>query len=234
MMFPATVKNVVGMEFVLIPAGRFQMGTNKDEVAKPVRAVTIPNPLYFGKFPVTQAQWMAVMGDNPSKFRGDDLPVERVGWDDCQTYIERLNALDPTYVHRLPSEAEWEYACRAGVKSDSAPSLLDVAWYARNALGKTHPVGLKKPNRFGLYDLRGNVWEWCRDLWFDNYRDAPTDGSAREDGEGKLRVLRGGSWDGHIYYSRATTRVQGRPTRLAPTVGFRLVLEARWVEGSND
>ncbi|MGA2034590.1 MAG: formylglycine-generating enzyme family protein, partial [Thermoguttaceae bacterium] len=162
-------------------------------------------PFYLGKHLVTQEQWQAVTGNNPSHFKGPKNPVETVSWDDCQQFLEKLNA-KAGRPHpagegefRLPTEAQWEYACRAGNTTrycfgDDDSALGEYAWYSANSGGKTHPVGEKKPNAWGLYDLHGNVWEWCRD-WYDSgyYAKSPTDdptGAAT----GSDRVLRGGSW----------------------------------------
>jgi formylglycine-generating enzyme required for sulfatase activity len=171
---PADFTNSIGMEFVLIPAGAFEMGSPSNEAGRddddgPIHQVTIKNAFYMGKYEVTQEQWRAVMGDNPSYFTGNDnLPVEQVSWDDVQEFIRKLNAKEGTDKYRLPSEAEWEYACRAGTTTrysfgDSESRLGEYAWYTDNSGSKTHPVGQKKPNPWGLYDMHGNVWEWVLD-----------------------------------------------------------------------
>src|SRR5436853_7544725 len=131
----------------------------------------------MGKYEVTQAQSEAVMGSNPSKFQGADLPVESVSWNDVQKFIQILNSHSRKYSYRLPTEAEWEYACRAGTAGDYAGKLDSMMWYGENSGGKTHPVGQKQSNAFGLYDMHGNVWEWCEDWYHENYNGAPTDGS---------------------------------------------------------
>ena len=133
----------------------------------------------MGRYEVTQAQWQAVMGNNPSNFKGcDQCPVETVSWDDAQEFIRKLNAQNDGYKYRLPSEAEWEYACRAGTTGDYAGNLDEMAWYGKNSGGKTHSVGQKQANGLGLYDMHGNVWEWVEDRYHHNYNRAPTDGSA--------------------------------------------------------
>jgi formylglycine-generating enzyme required for sulfatase activity len=175
------------MTFTLISAGDFYMGSEESGDEKPVHKVKINNPFYLGIYPVTQREWKAVMDDNPSYFKGDDMPVEQVSWDDVQEFIKKLNEKEGTDRYRLPSEAEWEYACRVGTTSrysfgDDESKLGDYAWYDDNSGDKTHPVGQKKPNSWGLYDMHGNVWEWVQDKWHDSYGGAPTDGSAWESG----------------------------------------------------
>jgi formylglycine-generating enzyme required for sulfatase activity len=162
--------NSIGMEFVKIPAGEFQMGSEEHSCGNPVHRVNIPEAFYMGKYPVTQKQWKAVMGNNPSHFKGDDRPVEYVSWYDVLGFVEKLNELEGTDKYRLPSEAEWEYACRAGTTTrysfgDSEAKLRKYGWYDGNSRRETHPVGKKKPNPWGLYDIHGNVWEWCQDKW---------------------------------------------------------------------
>ncbi|AKB48930.1 serine/threonine kinase [Methanosarcina sp. Kolksee] len=195
------------MEFLLILAGRFSMGSPSNEEGRydnegPVHKVTIKNPFYLGKYPVTQKQWKKIMDNNPSNFKGDDLPVESVSWNKVQEFIKRLNQTEETDMYRLPSEAEWEYTCRAGTTTrysfgDDESELDDYCWYSSYSTyeeldknrdkvlkeGKTHPVGQKKSNAWSLYDMHGNVWEWIQDRWHDNYEGAPSDGSAWEDGD---------------------------------------------------
>ena len=200
----------VTLDLVAIQGGTFWMGSPEGVGEKnehPRHQVTLA-PFLMGKYPVTQAQWQAVMGNNPSKFKGADRPVEQVSWNDCQEFVKTLNA-NPSYsplnqggqrgVFRLPTEAEWEYACRAGSDTiwhfgNDPTQLGKYAWFSDNSGGETHPVGQKSPNAFGLYDMHGNVWEWCADTWHENYNGAPTDGSAWERGDADWRVLRGGSW----------------------------------------
>ena len=194
----------IDMEFVLIPAGEFDMGSPSSEIGRydyegPVHHVTIPEPFYMSKYEVTQKQWRVVMGNNPSHFIGDDLPVEYVSWDDVQEFIRRLNEKEGIHKYRLPSEAEWEYAARAGTTTrysfgDDESELDEYGWYDENSNDETHPVGQKKPNPWGLYDMHGNVWEWVQDEWHDTYNGAPSDGSAWEDGSGTNRLVRSGSW----------------------------------------
>ena len=225
---PDTYTNSIGMEFVKIPAGEFMMGSNYGSDEDPVHKVTIEEPYYLGKFEVTQEQWREVMGNNPSSFEGDSHPVESVSWDDVQEFIEKLNELEGTNKYRLPSEAEWEYACRAGTTTsysfgDDNSKLGDYAWYDKNSGDKTHLVGQKKPNPWGLYDMHGNVWEWHQDEWHSDYDGAPLDGSAWEDGSSSSRVLRGGSWFSFAGYCRSANRFGNVPGFRSYYLGFRVL-----------
>nr|WP_242492664.1 formylglycine-generating enzyme family protein [Methanolobus psychrotolerans] len=217
------------MEFVLIPAGEFEMGSDDgDSDERPVHEVTIGKAYYLGKYEVTQEQWVEIMGNNPSRFKGDNNPVEQVSWNDVQEFVKKLNAKEGTDKYRLPSEAEWEYAARAGTTTrysfgDSESKLGDYAWYGGNSGDKTHPVGQKKPNPWGLYDMHGNVWEWCQDRWHDSYENAPTDGSAWEDGSSSGRVRRGGSWVSDARYCRSASRNGSNPDCSSDSIGFRLL-----------
>jgi formylglycine-generating enzyme required for sulfatase activity len=215
-----------GMEFVTIPAGEFRMGSeNGDDNEKPVHQVRLSRSFEMGKYEVTQAEWQAVMNNNPSHFKGEKLPVETVSWAAAQGFIERLNARDDGYVYRLPTEAEWEYACRAGSTGDYAGQLDEMGWYDGNAGGKTHPVGQKKPNAWGLYDLHGNVWEWCQD-WLDKYPSAAvTDPIGLNTGSG--RVFRGGSWNYTAADCRSANRLGFSPGDGFYYLGFRLVRTAK-------
>jgi len=245
--------NSIGMKFTLIPAGEFYMGSEESDDEKPVHKVKINNPFYLGTYPVTQREWKAVMGDNPSDFKGDDLPVEGVSWHDVQKFIMKLNEKEGTDKYRLPSEAEWEYACRAGTTTrysfgDDESKLGDYGWYAENSgsrspkkgdffgydeddwsenrwKGKTHSVGQKKPNPWGLYDMHGNVWEWVQDEWHSSYDRAPTDGSAWESGDGAFRVYRGGSWFSYAGDCRSADRFHFVPRYRGFSLGFRLLWE---------
>jgi formylglycine-generating enzyme required for sulfatase activity len=216
-------------EMVGILAGSFTMGWVKDRdgeeisYAKPAHIVNLRH-FEIGKYPVTQAQWQAVMGDNPSYFKdgGDTCPVELVSWEEVQLFIQNLNALTGK-TYRLPSEAEWEYACRAGMnhRYSGSNNIEQAAWYDGNSGGKTHPVGQKQANAFGLYDMSGNVWEWVQDSWHGNYEGAPSGGSAWED-SGTYRVLRGGSWYRNPLSSRAANRDGDSPAVRNGSIGFRL------------
>ncbi|MHC1599294.1 MAG: formylglycine-generating enzyme family protein [Candidatus Methanospirareceae archaeon] len=230
-----TVTNSIGMEFVLIPAGEFKMGSPSDEGDRysnegPVHHVTIEKAFYLGRYEVTQEEWQEVMGNNPSYFEGDNLPVEMVSWDDVQEFIKKLNKKEGTDKYRLPSEAEWEYACRAGTTTrysfgDSESKLGDYAWYDGNSGSKTHPVGKKKPNSYGLYDMHGNVWERVQDKYHSDYDSAPTDGSAWESRDGAYRVFRGGCWNFLARCCRSSARSYYGPSDRYYRVGFRLLEE---------
>lgn len=229
--------NSIGMKFALIPAGEFEMGSPLDGAATrddegPVHRVKIEKAFYMGRYEVTQKEWREVMGNNPSRrFKGDDLPVGHVSWDDVQEFIQKLNEKEGTDKYRLPSEAEWEYACRAGTTTrysfgDSESKLGDYAWYDDNSGNKPHPVGMKLPNPWGLYDMHGNVWEWVQDKWYRNYDGAPTDGSAWESGAwesalGADRVIRGGGCWGSCLSS---FRTYANP-HYRRVEGFRLLKE---------
>lgn len=224
---PASVTNRIGLTLVLIPPGSFMMGSTSADDEQPVHQVSIGAPFYLGKYEVTQAQWVAVMGSNPSEFKGADQPVEHVTWEDAQAFIRKLNALDDGFEYRLPTEAEWEYACRAGTTGDFAGDLDALGWYEANSQGRTHPVGQKQPNKFGLYDMHGNVWEWCADMAPETYQGAPRDGSAwLSAGSGK-RILRGGSWDHDSNHARSAYRHWFSPNHHTHGIGFRVAAVPR-------
>jgi len=215
-------------DMVSIEGGSFQMGTEDYDKCKPVHPVTIPN-FKIAKYPITQAQWRAVMGSDPPelKFKGcDDCPVERVSWNDCKEFIEKLNELTGQDF-RLPSESEWEFAARGGTKSEGflyagSNNIEEVAWYGGNSESKTHPVGGKKANELGLYDMSGNVWEWCEDDWHGTYDDAPNDGRAWvEPKKTNRRVLRGGSWIDYNDFCRSSIRDYYSPSLRNDYLGFR-------------
>ena len=200
---------------VRIPGGTFKMGNAGAEDEKPAHAVTLGD-FYLARTPVTQAQYQAVMGGNPSYFNGEDRPVENVSWEDTKEFCKRLSEqTNKTYT--LPSEAQWEYACRAGTvemyySGDSEGDLERAGWYVKNSDGQTHPVGKKAPNPFGLYDMHGNVWEWVEDDWHSNYDGAPADGGAWVD-EPRVgdRVGRGGSFGSGAGDCRSAVRLLVRP-----------------------
>lgn len=230
---PKTRTNQTGIEFILIPPGSFMMGsTNGGVTEQPVHQVTINYSFYMGKYEVTQAQWQAVMGNNPSNFKdcGGNCPVEQVSWDEAQKLIQRLNQTNDGYIYRLPTEAEWEYACRAGTTGDYAGNLSEMAWYSENSGNKTHAVGGKRPNDWGLADMHGNVWEWCEDWYHSSYDGAPSDGSAwLSGGERKYRVLRGGSWYVVASGLQSAFRYNSTPDYryVNVSIGFRLVAVVR-------
>ena len=220
--------------FVLIPAGEFMMGSeNGSGDEEPIHKVKISRPFEMGKCQVTQAQWRAVMmGDkwwaklmrnNPSRFEGANLPVESVSWDDAQEFIKKLNAKNDGYLYRLPTEAEWEYACRAGSTGDYAGDLEEMVWHSGNSAGKTHPVGEKKPNAWGLHDMHGNVWEWCMDWYSSDYYKQSPSVDPTGPSTGSYRVGRGGSWSYLALFCRSAYRNWFAPSVRTGILGFRLM-----------
>ncbi|MBI4556069.1 MAG: SUMF1/EgtB/PvdO family nonheme iron enzyme [Candidatus Hydrogenedentes bacterium] len=222
---PADPIGRLQQNMVLIPAGKFRMGSAEDDSEQPIRTVTL-GAFEIGATPVTQVQYEAVMEDNPSYFKGPDNPVERVSWDDAIAFCKKLSERTQEQF-TLPTEAQWEYACRAGSNTrycfgDSEKELPDYAWYRKNSEGHSHPVGRKKPNVWGLYDMHGNVWEWCYDLWHGNYKRAPRDGSAWLKPAGPYRALRHGSWGDGPMRCRSASRSYGTPGDRDTYVGFRV------------
>ena len=218
-------------EMIFVEGGTFDMGGNDEEKYDdeiPVHTVNVSS-FYIGKFPVTQVIWEEVMGENPSRFKGEQRPVERVSWNDIQEFIEKLNK-QTGKTFRLPSEAEWEFAARGGIHSEGylyagSDKLKEVGWYAENAGGQTHPVGLKMANELGIHDMSGNVWEWVEDQWHDNYKGAPQDGSPWVDrNKGANRVLRGGYWLNVARDCRVSCRNDYSPVYRNDYIGFRLAL----------
>jgi formylglycine-generating enzyme required for sulfatase activity len=235
---PRTHTNQAGIEFVLIPPGSFRMGSLRgDANEKPVHQVTIGQAFYMGKYVVTQAQWQSVMGTTTHQQHdkvagsyiivgeGDNYPMYFVSWEEATSFVQRLNAMNDGYSYRLPTEAEWEYACRAGTKGDYyADDVNDIGWSLGNSGDKTHAVGGKQPNAFGLYDMSGNVSEWCRDVYHDNYYGAPTNGSAWvSGGDSQKRVLRGGGWFDRAVYLRSAARFKDSLDYREYDIGFRVV-----------
>ncbi|MGA2257306.1 MAG: formylglycine-generating enzyme family protein [Thermoguttaceae bacterium] len=224
----------VKLEMVRIPAGEFMMGSpsaDKDarDEEKPQHRVRITKPYYLGTYLVTQEQWQAVMGNNPSHFTGPNSPVEEVSWDDCQQFLGKLNAKSRPGggKFQLPSEAQWEYACRAGSKTaysfgDDESGLGEYSWYMANANDKSQPVGQKKPNAFGLYDVHGNVGEWCQDWYGDGYYANSTADDPSGPTTGLTRVNRGGGWDRPARYCRSAFRSYYVPGFRLDFVGFRV------------
>lgn len=205
-------------EMMVVSPGSFQMGDAYNK-----HTVTFAQPFSIGKYEVTQAQWKVIMGFNPSQFAGcDDCPVENVSWDDAQHFIRRLNTRTGKQ-YRLPSEAEWEASCRGGEKHQYCGSddIHEIAWYGENSDGKSHPVGGKKANAFGLHDMSGNVWEWVEDGWHKTYDGAPVDGSAWP-GVDSSHVLRGGSWYYDPWIIDAADRNWNVPSFRYGTLGFRV------------
>ena len=223
-------------EMVVLPAGSFEMGSNENADEQPVHRVNVPSFL-IGKTEVTQGQWRAVMGSNPSRFSqcGDDCPVETVSCNEAQEFAQRLSQKTGRQ-YRLPSEAEWEYAARAGSNTrwswgDSHLQSGDYAWDISNSKGfnawfgqnKTQRVAQKIPNAFGLFDMHGNVWEWVQDCWHDNYTGAPVDAGAWTTGcSGSTRVLRGGSWIDYPSSLRSAIRYRYTPDIRSADGGLRL------------
>jgi formylglycine-generating enzyme required for sulfatase activity len=222
---------VTGMEFVWVPGGCFQMGSNNgggDE--KPIHKVCIDG-FWIGKYEVTQKQWGKIMNKNPSRFPegwfkiGGKYPVENVSWDDCQEFIRKLNA-ETSSEFRLPTEAEWEYACRSGgqVEKYSGGDDVDlVAWYDDNSGHSTHPVGRKLANGLGLYDMSGNVWEWCADWYYEGYYANSPERNPQGPGYGSSRVMRGGGLNSWHESVRSCFRSGNSPSFRSYYLGFRLV-----------
>ena len=210
--FTENLPNGVTLEMVSLPAGQFNMGSSERDNEKPQHQVKV-NSFAIGKYPITQAQYQAVMGNNPSHFKNwfknnPQNPVENVSWDDAKAFCQKLSQITGKN-YRLPTNSEWEYACRAGTTTDyyfgdDDNQLGDYAWYDGNSGGKTHPVGQKKPNGWGLYDMHGNVWEWCADT-----------------------CLRGGSWGSYPYLCRSAIRNVSSIRRVFrfDLIGFRVVCD---------
>jgi len=227
------------MAFVYIPSGNFLMGSAPDELERhgdegPVRRVHLTKGFYMGTYEVTQAQWESVMGENPSVFKNftdaSQHPVDMISWNRAQEFVEKINGLG-VGTFRLPTEAEWEYACRAGTETryywgtDSTDwKVYDYAWAFSQAEGRSHAVGLKKPNAWALYDMSGNVWEWCSDWRSSAYNPADTlNPTGAETGEKK--VYRGGSWFNKPSTLRTANRNGHEPDKVDPNAGLRLVME---------
>ena len=226
------------LELVRIPGGVFTMGSHKDEPEcyedeSPQHKVQVPE-FYMGKYPVTQAEWRAVaalpqverkLDADPSHFKGDLNPVEQVSWHDAVEFCNRLT-LHTNRQYRLPTEAEWEYACRAGTTTQYHFGDTLTSELANYDTNQTTPVGTYPANKFGLYGMHGNVWEWCQDHRHKNYKGAPTDGSAWDDqGENDSRVLRGGSWLSYPWSCRSASRINCQPGCRSSGVGFRVVVD---------
>ncbi|MEK6334113.1 MAG: formylglycine-generating enzyme family protein [Acidobacteriota bacterium] len=223
-----TRTNQIGIEFVLIPPGSFLMGSETGrQNEKPMHQVTINYSFYIGKYEVTQGQWQAVMGSNPSYFKGcgANCPVDSVTWNAAQEFIRKLNQTNDGFTYRLPSEAEWEYACRAGTTGDYAGDFKKMAWYSDNSEKRTRPVGQKQPNAWGLFDMNGNIFEWCEDRYHNTHDGAPVDGGPRLDYRDRsdYRVIRGGSWFYDASYLRSAYRTYYDPWDRFGINGFRLV-----------
>jgi formylglycine-generating enzyme required for sulfatase activity len=226
---------ITGIEFIFIPGGCYRMGDifgDGDADEKPVHEVCV-NDFYISKYEVTQGQWGSLMGKNPSSFTvGKTYPVDKISWQDTQNFITALKNKNSVSKFRLPTEAEWEFACRSGGKSEkwagtgNEASLGKYAWFGSNSGGKPHAVGTAKPNNLGLYDMSGNVWEWVEDDYApDCYQDQDKNNPVCIRGRGSNRVIRGGSWNLSARFARCSTRSSANPNNSAYSVGFRLVRE---------
>ena len=238
---PKTHTNSIGMKFVLVPAGSFWMGTKfGPKVADnelPQHRVTISKSFYLGKYEVTQGQWEAVMGSNPSEFKGGNRPVEKVSWEDIRRFVRRLNAKEGVRAYRLPTEAEWEYACRAGtttpfhfgntISADTQANYDGNHPYGNGSKGRyrktTTPVGSFPANRFGLHDMHGNVREWVQDVYKDTAYDSHAAKDPIYEGSGSRRVFRGGSWNFSAGGLRCADRYYSSPGDRDYDLGFRLL-----------
>jgi len=229
---PKTIINEYAGEMIFVKGGTFSMGSNDGEAnEKPIHEVYVDD-FYIGKYVVTQKHWKEIMGNNPSRFKGDNLPVEYISWNDLQQFIKKINQKTVKH-YRLPTEAEWEYAARGGketihesfqTKYAGSNNIDNVAWYGYEKSGKkTQPVGTKQPNELGIYDMSGNVWEWCSD-WYDKYYYSNSrQNNPQGHNSGKYRILRGGSWSYNPYYCRVAKRGGNYPVAANNGAGFRLV-----------
>jgi formylglycine-generating enzyme required for sulfatase activity len=247
---PNEIANIIGMKLVLIPKGTFMMGSPKTEEGRvqdeTQHQVTISKDYYLGVTEVTQGQYEKVMGTNPSYFQGKKIegsssnhPVDKVSWEDAVEFCKKLSELPEEKadgrVYRLPTEAEWEYACRSGSKTaytfgESSNSLGSHAWFGGNSNYKTQPVGEKKANAWGLYDMHGNVWEWCSD-WYGEYPNGAVSDPVGP-GEGAFRVIRAGSWLHGAAGCRSAYRLRLNPSNRLSVNGFRIALNSSGIPQS--
>lgn len=226
-----TLTNSIGMKFKLIPAGSFLMGSPKSEKNRandesPQHKVTLTQPYYLGVYEVTQEQYERVMGENPSHFRGAKLPVEMVSWEDAREFCKKLSQLEKNMTHRLPTEAEREYAARAGTKTayywgDGFDARY--AWCDQNRGGKTQEVGTRQANPWGLFDMSGNVWEWCEDWYANKYPSVGEEIDPKGAASGSVRVFRGGCWYLDPKGCRLAFRRDGTPDFRGSGLGFRVL-----------
>lgn len=229
-------KSFANIRFVRIEAGCFTMGREAElkgssDVEVPAHKVCIEKPFYLGETEVTQKQWQTIMGDNPSKYKGEYKPVEKVSWEDVQKFIAKLNEQEGGKYFRLPTEAEWEYAARAGSSTmysfgDKPNDLGTYAWFGNEGYhGTSEEVGTKKPNPWGLFDMHGNVWEWVQDWYDPNYYHNSPEKDPKGPESGQYKVYRGGSWVGKAINLRSAVRYSGLPVSRTNDIGFRLLRE---------
>ena len=228
------------MEFVRIPPGEFMMGCSTsdnecDDDEKPAHQVTITKGFLIGRYEVTAGQWKAVMGKEPPNFKADFLPAQFVSWNEAQEFIRRLNQRNDGYLYRLPTEAEWEYTCRAGTKGDYPDNLEWLAWYEANSGHRPHQIGEKHPNDWGVYDMNGNLEEWCQDWYDKDYYSHSPGTDPQGPATGTERVIRGGSFIDSGPFSavvdgsklRSPARWQSTPAGILDSYGFRVVAVTR-------
>ncbi|MBU1261311.1 MAG: SUMF1/EgtB/PvdO family nonheme iron enzyme [Planctomycetes bacterium] len=227
---PIFNETVTGMVMVRVAGGTFQMGDTFGagiENEQPVHPVNLTD-FYIAKYPVTQAQWTCLMPENPSRSQGDRLPVEQVNWEDIQAFIKKINAAHAgRYEFLLPSEAQWEYAARSGGKEELYAGGNDIdklAWYENNSEGRIQPVGGRAPNGLDLYDMSGNVWEWCRDTYREDAYKLHTGDNPVNTQKGSDRVIRGGGWNVDAWSARCSRRFSYPVGFFGPSLGFRLVM----------
>lgn len=225
--YTENLPNGVKLDLIYISKGEFMMGSNEYGNEQLKHLVTISEPFYLGKYPITQGQYQAVMGKNPSHFGGENNPVDNVSWHDAVEFCQKLSHMTGKK-YKLPSEAQWEYACRAGSTGewffgDDEDQLKDYAWYGYNSNDQTRAIGQKKPNKLGLYDMYGNVCEWCEDNYMDNYEHAPRDGSAYKNKSAMYVVLRGGCWSSIPRYCRSASRHYHKGEDRSFMNGFRVM-----------
>ncbi len=224
------IQNLIN-NMVYVQGGTFMMGATAEQVSeawngeKPAHQVTLSS-FSIGRYEVTQEEWQAVMGSNPSYFKGSRKPVEQVSWNDCKSFISKLNSITGKNF-RLPTEAEWEFASRGGIKSQGykysgSNNLNSVAWYADNSGNTTHDVGQKSPNELGIYDMSGNVWEWCQDWYAINYYSSSPQTNPMGPSSGSYRVGRGGCWSSNARNCRVSSRLNYIPDRRDDYLGLRL------------
>jgi formylglycine-generating enzyme required for sulfatase activity len=228
-----SISNSIGMDFIFVEPRMFSMGSDdRGNNCKPLHRVRISQPFYIGKFEVTQKQWTAVMGNNPSALKAANHPVSGVSWRDCQEFIKKLNGRENTKKYRLPTEAEWEFAAVGGKLGigdnhlySGSNDVNEVAVYKDNSLEDSNPVGSLKPNELDIYDMSGNVWEWVSDWYDPAYYESSQDLDPIGPPHGEERVLRGGSWSSNSVNCTVTNRYKGKPDSKFIIYGFRLVME---------